>query len=182
MPTTPPDRATPASIHVCALSLVPQMLVATGARHLVTLIGGDELPDTPAQIEPANHLKLALHDITAPQEGRVTPGESHIRELLTFVARWDRKAPMLIHCWAGISRSTAGAFISLCALNPGISEHKIAERLRQASPTADPNRLMLRHADKLLDRKGRMLAAVEAMTERERAAVGRPFGLPSRIS
>ena len=173
---------TSANIHVCGLDLVPQMLVVTGARHLVTLIGGDALPATPDQIQAANHLKLAVHDIIEPQEGRVSPGETHVRELLTFVTRWDRKAPLLIHCWAGISRSTAGAFISLCALNPGISEHKIAERLRQASPTADPNRLMLRHADKLLDRKGRMLAAVEAMTERERAAVGRPFGLPSRIS
>ena len=70
---------------------------------------------------------------------------------------------MVIHCWAGISRSTAAALISLCALNPRCAEHLIARRLREASPTAYPNRLMIRLADAALGRKGRMVAAVEAI-------------------
>ena len=61
---------------------------------------------------------------------------------------------MVVHCWAGISRSTAAAFISLCAINPDAPEELIAARLREASPTAYPNRLMVRLADAALGPPG----------------------------
>jgi predicted protein tyrosine phosphatase len=86
---------------------------------------------------------------------------------------------MVIHCWAGISRSTAAALISLCSLNPETSEELIALRLRAASPTAYPNRLMIRLADAALGRKGRLIDAVEAMGRGLAAAEARPFSLPA---
>ena len=70
--------------------------------------------------------------------------------LVKFARDWDRKAPLLIHCWAGISRSTAAAFITLCALNPDIEELELARALRRASPTAYPNRLLVALADEAL--------------------------------
>ena len=46
--------------------------------------------------------------------------------MIRFVETWDGQTPMLIHCWAGISRSTASAFITACLHNPDADEEEIA--------------------------------------------------------
>jgi predicted protein tyrosine phosphatase len=103
-------------------------------------------------------------------------------QFLDFVAAWDGRGPMVIHCWAGISRSTAAAFIGLCALNPATSEDLIARFLRETSPTAYPNRLMIRLGDAALGRAGRMVAAVEAIGRGEIASEAIPFSIPAELS
>ena len=80
-----------------------------------------------------------MDDITDHIEGYVAPAEAHVGDLLRFVRAWDRAAPLVVHCYAGISRSTAGAFVTACALNPQRDEATIARALRDASPTATPN-------------------------------------------
>jgi predicted protein tyrosine phosphatase len=82
-----------------------------------------------------------------------------------------------VHCYAGISRSTAGAFIAACALNPQRDERAIAQYIRQASPTATPNALLVSIADRMLERNGRMIAAVEAIGRGLAAEEGHPFRL-----
>ena len=59
---------------------------------------------------------------------------------MRFLKEWDRKRPMLIHCWAGISRSTAAAYTALCLFRPQADEEELAWELRTASPSATPNR------------------------------------------
>ena len=112
---------------------------------------------------PENHLWLRLHDISAPLDGYVFPEEAHVADLLDFVRRWDRRAPLVVHCYAGISRSTASAFASVCALSPHRDEQSIAAALRRASPTATPNLRIISLADRLLGRNGRMIAAIETI-------------------
>ena len=137
--------------------------------------------DTPPEIAAECHLRLAMNDIAEPQPGLVPPGEEHVAELIDFAIAWDRRAPMLIHCWAGVSRSTAAAFISLCALNPDADERAIAAAIRDASPTATPNRRLVDLADGLLARKGRMAGAVEAIGRGEMTMEADVFSLPVRI-
>ena len=60
---------------------------------------------------------------------------------------------MLIHCFAGVSRSTAAAFIAACALAPNRDEATIARALRAASPTATPNARLVALADAALGRR-----------------------------
>ena len=98
-------------------------------------------------------------------------------QLVEFVQRWDRKAPMVIHCYAGISRSTASAFASICALSPHRDERSIAQALRRASPTATPNTRIVSLADRLLGRDGRMIAAIETIGPGAFAAEAEPFRL-----
>ena len=86
---------------------------------------------------------------------------------------------MVVHCWAGISRSTAAAYTALCAINPYASEELIARRLREASPTAFPNRLIVRLADTALGRNGRMIRAVESIGRGVVASEAVPFSLPA---
>ncbi|WP_275575371.1 tyrosine phosphatase family protein, partial [Stenotrophomonas maltophilia] len=81
-----------------------------------------------------------MDDITEEMDGFVAPSEAHIEQVLNFVRGWDRNAPMVVHCYAGISCSTASAFAAVCALNPERDEIEIARTIRAASPIAAPNR------------------------------------------
>jgi predicted protein tyrosine phosphatase len=93
------------------------------------------------------------------------------------VRGWDRRAPLVVHCFAGISRSTASAFAAVCALNPQRDEDDIAQALRHASPTATPNIRIVSLADRLLGRDGRMIAAIETIGRGALAAEATPFKL-----
>src|ERR1700683_649633 len=122
-------------IHVCSLSRLHETVEDTGARHVVSLIGDEARLERPTSVEAKNHLWLRLHDISSPLDGHIMPGEEHVAELLDFVRAWDRRAPLVVHCYMGISRSTASAFAAVCALNPQRDENTIARALREASPT-----------------------------------------------
>ncbi|HEX3709390.1 MAG TPA: protein tyrosine phosphatase, partial [Pseudolabrys sp.] len=95
--------------------------------------------------------------------------------LIDFVGGWDRAAPMVVHCFAGISRSTAGAYVAACALNPRRNERDIAWAIRRASPTAQPNARIVSIADMLLGRDGRMVEAIETLGPADPALEGHPF-------
>ena len=164
-------------IHVCSLARLQETIEGTGARHVVSLIGDEVRIDRPSTVVEENHLWLRLHDISAPSDGYVMPDEDHVADLLRFVRRWDRRAPLVVHCYAGISRSTASAFASVCALNPNRDEESIAQALRHASPTATPNIRIVSLADRLLGREGRMVAAIETIGRGALAAEGAPFRL-----
>ena len=170
------------NIYVGPLSAVASTVESSGVGYLVTLINDQTMIETPDSIEPRRHLRLAMNDISEPQPGLVPPADSHVQQLIDFVAGWNRQSPMLIHCWAGISRSTAAAFISLCALNPGIDETHIAQTLRAASPTATPNKRLVLLADGLLKRDGRMTGAVEGIGRGETTLEAAVFQLPARMA
>jgi predicted protein tyrosine phosphatase len=150
-------------IHVCSLARLPEMIVKTGARHVVSLLSSEASLTRPESIAPENHLWLQLHDISEPQDGFVLPQPEHVEQLVAFVQRWPREAPLIIHCFAGVSRSSAAAFVSVCALNPASDERSIAAALRRASPTATPNVRIVTIADHLLARQGRMAKAVKGI-------------------
>ena len=162
-------------IHVCSLARLHETVEDTGARHVVSLIGDEASIERPVAIVPENHLWLRLHDISAPLDGYIYPEEAHVADLLDFVRRWDRRAPLVVHCYAGISRSTASAFAAVCALNPRRDEVAIARQIRAASPIAQPNRLIVSLADKALGRQGRMLRALDEMGPSTMLVEGRPF-------
>src|ERR1700681_475529 len=164
-------------IHVCSLARLHDTVAATGARHVVSLLAREDNLERPPAIAPHNHLWLQLHDISAPMDGYVTPESEHVEELIDFVRRWPRETPLVVHCYAGISRSTAAAFVSVCALNPASEEHAIAAALRRASPTATPNIRIVTLADQLLGRGGRMVRAVEAIGVGVAAPEAQPFRL-----
>jgi predicted protein tyrosine phosphatase len=164
-------------IHVCSLTRLHETVADTGARHVVSLIGDEGNVVRPPAVAPENHLWLRLHDISAPLDGYIMPGEQHVVDLIRFVRGWDRRAPMVVHCLMGISRSTASAYASVCALNPQRNEIDIAQALRRASPTATPNIRIVSLADKLLGRGGRMVAAIETIGRGNLAEEAAPFRL-----
>jgi predicted protein tyrosine phosphatase len=164
-------------IHVCSLARLHDTVRETGARHVVTLIKDISLVHRPATVAPENHLLLDMDDINDPIDGYVAPAEEHVGDLLRFVRAWDRANPLVVHCFAGISRSTAGAFVTACALNPRRDEMTIAQALRVASPTAMPNLRIVSLADRILARDGRMVMAIRAIGPGMATYQSEPFRL-----
>ena len=162
-------------IHVCSLAALPDTVKATGASHILTVMANVDQVQRPQSVLPANHLRVQMDDITEQMEGFVAPCDSHIEQVLNFVRGWDRSAPLVVHCYAGISRSTASAFAASCALNPHRDEISIARQIRAASPIASPNRLIVGLADKALGRNGRMLRALDEMGPGSMLVEGKPF-------
>src|ERR1700686_1539995 len=134
-------------IHVCSLAALPDTVKATGASHVLTVMANVAQVQRPESVLPANHLKVQMDDITEQMDGFVAPTQAHVEQVLDFVRGWDRSAPLVVHCYAGISRSTASAFAAVCALDPHRDEMAIARLIRAASPIASPNRLIVSLAD-----------------------------------
>ncbi|GBF58827.1 hypothetical protein PbB2_02515 [Candidatus Phycosocius bacilliformis] len=167
-------------ISVCSLALVPSTVSRLQPWGMITLLDPASMIDTPEGLSPDTHLKLGLNDVVHVQEGLVPPAVAHVHAILDHVAAWDQSAPLLVHCWAGVSRSTASAFMAACALNPDVDPVRIAWHIREASPTATPNRLLVRYADEILGRDGAMIAAVDAIGRGEDCWEGVAFDLPAR--
>jgi predicted protein tyrosine phosphatase len=148
---------------VAPLSNLADTLTAHAPSHLISLLSPEHMIETPDGFPVALHLKLGVNDIVDPAAGTAPPARQHVDALLAFSRNWDAQQPLLIHCWAGISRSMASAFTILCdRLGPGC-EIEIARAIRRRAPHAQPNRLLVSHADDALGRGGRMVLALNSM-------------------
>lgn len=162
-------------IIVGPLNKVQTLIDEHRIAHVVTLLAPNTPHDAPRGIASDRHLKLFFHDIVAPMDGHIPPNSTDARRLIEFLETWDRQDPMLIHCWAGISRSTAAAYTALCLFRPNSDEEELAFELRAASPSATPNKLIVSLADDVLGRNGRMVKAVAKIGRGADAFEGTPF-------
>lgn len=108
-------------------------------------------------------LRLSFYDT----QDEIGPTEEHVQQIIDFAHQIaKRPAKVLSHCAAGISRSSAAAYIIYTvALGPG-REAEALERVYRQRPIASPNGLMVMMADRLLQRDGAMLRAIEERRRR----------------
>ncbi len=165
------------AVYVCPLSRLRETVERSDASHVVTLINPGTPVARPASIAEDRHLFIGVNDITDPIDGMILPDHDHLDTYLDFLRDWDRKKPMVIHCWAGVSRSTAGAFTALCLFRPDLPETVIAERLRARSPEATPNARLVALADARLGREGRMIEAIRRIGRGADAFEGSVFSM-----
>ena len=150
-------------IIVCPQNAVQRLAGEYGARRIIGLLGPEfDHPVIPG-LPPEAHLKLTFNDITEPTDGMILPGRAHVERIIDFIEDWDFSTPMIVHCWAGVSRSTAAAYTAMCLLNPQEDEADLARELRTISPSATPNRRIIALADDIMGRRGRMERAIEAI-------------------
>lgn len=169
------------TLHVCSLARLHETVERVGASHVATLINAATPVIRPPSVAPENHLFLGFNDIVEPTEGLIPASSAQVARFIDFVVTWDRARPMVIHCWAGISRSTAGGYVAACALLPEVDESVIARELRARAPSATPNGRLVALADALLGRDGRMVAAIRAIGRGADAFEGTPFSLPLAV-
>jgi predicted protein tyrosine phosphatase len=89
------------------------------------------------------------------------PQDNEIGLLLDFSRQFRMADKILIHCRAGISRSTALAYAVVCQHSQPGQEAEAFAYVRQIRPQLFPNGLVVKMADRILKRKGRLLAAAK---------------------
>ena len=142
---------------------------AAGVTHVLS-IRGPNWPDPAsfAAFPPHRRLVLRFHDIIEPTPELLAPSRDDVERLLAF-GRELGKAPgshLLVHCHAGVSRSTAAAALILAQAYPDRPASEALDRVAQIRPRAWPNLRILEFGDALLGRDGEIVAAAAAIYRR----------------
>jgi predicted protein tyrosine phosphatase len=164
---------------ICSLARLPDVIADKRPSHVMSLLSPDLMIEPLAHLPSERHLRLTVHDIHEPTPGMIAPDEAMVASLLRFGRGWDAERPMVVHCLAGVSRSSAAALAIACDRNPAVAEIEIALRLRALGAHIFPNRRITALADAMLERDGRLIAAVEAMGGDDLEAEHSPVELPS---
>lgn len=151
----------PYRITICGLAELCQHQAA-GITHVLTILDPDwPDPQDFRQYGPHARTVWRFHDIIGERDGLVEPREADVAAILDFGSR-VRDEPidhLLVHCHMGISRSTAAAAILMVQHNPG-RESEAFDHLARIRPRSWPNSRMVRLADGLLERRGRLVEAM----------------------
>jgi len=103
-----------------------------------------------------------FHDALEPAPDTVLATEDQITTLIDFAHAWGGNRPLVVNCYAGLSRSPAVLIIMLATLYPG-RERQIVEMVSGGAPHAAPNRHVVDLGDRLLGCDGRLIEAVTAL-------------------
>jgi predicted protein tyrosine phosphatase len=133
------------------------------ARLVVSLLDPDLPHSEHPRIEHCPHHVFLFHD----QERQDATGhfEQTLRPVLDLVAEHLQSDDLrlLIHCHAGVSRSTAFAYGAISMLlGPGL-EQEAFENLLMITRKPWPNRRVVECLDDMLGRNGALLAPLDAM-------------------
>ena len=142
---------------------------AGGITHVLSILDPD-WPDPPvfAMFPPHRRLALRFHDIIEPVPERLAPSRGDVERLLAF-GRELHEPPgshLLVHCHAGVSRSTAAATLILAQAHPDRPAGEVFAAVARIRPRAWPNLRMLEFGDALLGRRGEIIAAAGATYRR----------------
>lgn len=161
------SRAAP-RITICGIPELGEHCAA-GVTHVLSILG-PTTPDPPelAAFAPHQRLILRFHDVIVSQPDQLGPTREDVERLLAFGREVGEipEAHLLVHCRAGVSRSTAAAALILMQANPEWSARAALDAIAALRPRAWPNLLMLELGDTLLGRNGEIAAAVGAIYAR----------------
>ena len=149
-------------IHVTGLFTMPHHVRELRPTHLISIIQPELQPHRPPEIPAERHLRVAVHDVSQSDGFSVLIQPQDVRDLIDFAREWvPEDGSLLVHCYAGVSRSSAAALVAH-TLKTGDPEAS-AQALRLASPHAWPNRRIVAVADDELALGGTMIEAIEKL-------------------
>jgi predicted protein tyrosine phosphatase len=148
-----------------------------GVTHVLSILDPD-YPESEAFHAYDRHHRtiLRFHDAIEPAANIVLPEQHDVEGILTFgrslatATNIDVEPHLLVHCHAGISRSTAAMAMLMAQLDTDQAEDEIFGRLVELRPKAWPNSRMIGFADRLLARKGRLIEALGRLYKRQVSA------------
>ena len=153
--------------HICGIDELGVAPLGAAKRIVSILNPGSPVPRELARVQ-AELLILRFNDVIVDDDA-LGPTMAHIETLLAFDRDQVREDRLVVHCTAGVSRSTAALAILLAKRRPG-DEAAIFQEIRDIRPQAWPNSLMIRLADTLLGRDG---AFVRELYEHYKIQLGR---------
>lgn len=154
---------------------IPELTSHARSRvtHVISIIDPAEPePLAFADYPPHDRLTLRFDDVIEPIPGYAPPMPEHMDQLLRFGREIGAEAlqTLLIHCHAGVSRSTASATALLLQAFPELSAGEVLDHIGQVRPQAWPNSRMIGFADEQLGRGGMLIAALNEFYRRRLAA------------
>jgi predicted protein tyrosine phosphatase len=176
---------TPLKLTICGLEELAGHCETREVTHVLSILDpGFPEPDSIRNFALDRRLKLNFHDVIEAMPGWIAPERWDVELLLAFGRNLARPAldigfelsgaHLLVHCHAGLSRSTASAILLLAQRDPAQAAHDIVGQVIRLRPRAWPNLRMIEMGDALLDRDGEVVAAVGALY---RLALDREPGL-----
>jgi predicted protein tyrosine phosphatase len=173
------------NLTICGLEELAGHCQARGVTHVLSILDpGFPEPDSIRDFDLERRLRLHFHDVIEAMPGWIAPERWDVELLLAFGRNLGRTPPatrfevpdthLLVHCHAGLSRSTASAILLLAQHDPARAAHDIVGQVIRLRPRAWPNLRMVEMGDALLGRDGEIVAAVGALY---RLALDREPGL-----
>ena len=168
------------------LKVVPQTLLKDAASRfccqwaisIQDALDSSHPTPTPQGIARNRHAHFFFDDIRHEDATRVSSRDSSIirqspptiedvKGILGFVAKIPVGDRLLIHCWAGRSRSTASAIA--IHISRGISIENAFRSVEGSRTYPDfcPNQLIIKHADALLNLDGKLIEFVNSWYDRQ---------------
>lgn len=155
----------PFRLTICGIPELDEHCTA-GVTHVLSILDPDfDDPPAFAAFPPHRRIALRFHDIIEPAPDRIAPALVDVERLLAF-GRELVDAPeshLLIHCHAGVSRSTAAATLILVQACPDRPASAALEAVTKIRPRAWPNLRILEFGDTLLGRNGEIVSAASAI-------------------
>ena len=167
------------SIIVCPLHDVEAIARVRRPSHILSLISPSAEPTGFQRLAPY-HLELRFNDIAEPRDGLIEPSAEHIHSIIEFGRSSRAQGPLLIHCWAGVSRSPAAAFIITFDRARPTPKH-LAASLRSAAPYCSPNPRMIALADEALEAQGDLSKAIAEIGRGKETYWGSAFDISKLV-
>jgi predicted protein tyrosine phosphatase len=153
--------ATPFGITICGIDEL-QGHGALGATHVLSILDPEfPVPEAFGEYGEHDRLELRFHDIIDPTPGMILPGPEHVEAILAFGRNLDAdpQANLIVHCHAGISRSTASMALILAQAMPHEPAEAILATVHSIREKAWPNLRLIELGDVLLGRDGTLVEA-----------------------
>jgi len=157
------DRIAPFRITVCGLDELADH-GETGASRVLSILDPDwPVPEAFGSFGEHEKLELRFHDVIEQDARMVPPSEDDVARLLAFgrdlMTEPRNDAHLLVHCHAGISRSTASMALVLAQALPAVSSREVMQEIVRIRPKAWPNLRIIEIGDGMLSRNGEIVAA-----------------------
>lgn len=152
---------------VCSIEKVPAMILFRGATHVLSLLRGPERNELkmPRAFNKENWLFLDMDDVVNA-DAECAPTKEQVAQILAWGRALPSDAKVVVHCYAGVSRSTAAA-LSIKVQQLGVDRIDEAVKwLVQVRPVCCPNPVITRFADELLGANGKLHEVAEAVANK----------------
>jgi len=141
---------------------------STGASHVLSILDPDHpVPEAFGTFGEHRKLEMRFHDIIDEAPGRLLPQPEHVASVLALgrdlLAEPKATAHLLVHCHAGISRSTACMALILAQALPEQPAEAVLERVHKLREKAWPNLRLIEMGDAMLGRGGTLVRATHAL-------------------
>jgi predicted protein tyrosine phosphatase len=157
-------RLVPFQVTICGIDELG-VHCAAGVTHVLSILDpGWPEPAAFGAFDPHRRLELRFHDVIEADPGCVAPERLDVEQLLTFARDLTkaRDTHLLVHCHAGVSRSTAAATLILAQTRRDRPAEEALQAVVRQRPRAWPNLRILELGDALLERRGEIVDAARA--------------------